>query len=255
MKRYTRLITWIDNNETGKTFRKMILQYLSADTIFPTRKGKTARTSIFVHSKTARRAAVMHEVPERAQVFVNFQRAALRDVSIIFYDGSWPEVTGELFKIANTLNIPITSNVEFPSATSLDVFRSSHYAIASRRFFFNNEIPKIEQVRKVLREQWQPHHRLIGITMGHKGFCFYDGTSFYERQAFKAIERDSTGAGDAFHAGLISALLNNWSYSSALKFAAAMATLKCTIYGPNLVPLQIEDLMSEALNITGEAVW
>jgi len=116
-------------------------------------------------------------------------------------------------------------------------------------------MPKTERVKKVLREQWQPHHRLIGITMGPEGSCFYDGTSYYKQQVFDTIVRDSTGAGDAFHAGLIAALLNDWSYPTALKFASAIASLKCSVYGPNLAHLQIGDLMSEALRITGEATW
>jgi sugar/nucleoside kinase (ribokinase family) len=250
-----KLITWIDNKAAGKAFRKMILQYLSADTIFPIQKGRTSRTSIFVHSKTAHRAAVMHGFPERPRTLLHSQRVELRNASIIFYDGSWPEISEELFTLASTYNIPITSNVEFMSDVSLHTFRSSYYAVASRHFFFNDEMPRTEQIRKVLREQWQPHHRLIGITMGQRGFCFYDGTSFYERKGFKAVMRDSTGAGDAFQAGLITAILNSWSYPRALKLSAAVASLKCSVYGPNLAPLQIENLMSEALKITGEAMW
>lgn len=250
-----RLITWIDDSSVGNALRKKVTQYLSSDTIFFTRKGKTPRTSIFVHSKTAHRAAVMHGLPERPQVIINSQRVALRDVSLIFYDGSWPDVWGDIFEIAKTCNIPITANVEFPTSDSLNAFRSSHYAVASRHVFFNNRMPEAKRVKEVLREQWRPHHRLIGITMGQEGFCFFDGTSFYERQAFKAVMKDSTGAGDAFHAGLIAALLRDWSYSSALKLASAVASLKCSVYGPNLAQLQIDDLMSEALRITGDATW
>jgi len=121
--------------------------------------------------------------------------------------------------------------------------------------FFNDEVPTAEQIHMVLREQWQPHHRLIGITMGERGYCFYDGISFYKRKGFKAVMRDSTGAGDAFHAGLIKALLNGWSYSHALKFFAVLASLKCSVYGPNLAPLQRENLMPEALRIAVEETW
>jgi len=130
-----KLITWIDNTTAGKAFREIILQHISADTILPIQKGRTTRISIFVHSKTAHRAAVMHGFPKRPLTLLHSQKVELRNASLIYYDGSWPEISEELFALANKYDIPITSNVEFLSEDSLYTFRASIYAVASRHFF------------------------------------------------------------------------------------------------------------------------
>ena len=43
--------------------------------------------------------------------------------------------------------------------------------------------------------------------------------------------KDTTGAGDAFHAGFLWALLQNESVEDALKIANAVAALKCRSFG------------------------
>lgn len=48
----------------------------------------------------------------------------------------------------------------------------------------------------------------------------------------KAI--DTTGAGDAFHAGFVTGLIRNLSFEDSLKFATKIAGLKCQITGPRI---------------------
>jgi sugar/nucleoside kinase (ribokinase family) len=42
---------------------------------------------------------------------------------------------------------------------------------------------------------------------------------------------DTTGAGDVFHAGFIYGLLQNWEVQEILRFANAVAVLKCRDLG------------------------
>ena len=42
---------------------------------------------------------------------------------------------------------------------------------------------------------------------------------------------DTTGAGDVFHAGFIYGLLRNWEVTDILRFANAVAALKCRAFG------------------------
>jgi sulfofructose kinase len=42
---------------------------------------------------------------------------------------------------------------------------------------------------------------------------------------------DTTGAGDVFHAGFIYGLLRNWEIAEILRFANAVAALKCRDLG------------------------
>jgi sugar/nucleoside kinase (ribokinase family) len=57
-----------------------------------------------------------------------------------------------------------------------------------------------------------------------------DGEILYVK-GFKVNTVDTTGAGDVFHAGFIYGLLQNWELINILRFANAVAALKCRDLG------------------------
>ncbi|MGH2570921.1 MAG: carbohydrate kinase family protein, partial [bacterium] len=71
--------------------------------------------------------------------------------------------------------------------------------------------------------------RLVAITRGEKGCVAVAGRSGapFEVPAFPVEVVDTTGAGDAFHAGAAWALLRGKTWEPALRFAAAVAACKC----------------------------
>lgn len=84
---------------------------------------------------------------------------------------------------------------------------------------------------------------LVGMTLGTGGaLLYYDGV-FLESPAF-AIPggcRDTTGAGDAFHAGFLYGLLRGFEIEVCLELANATAALKCRALGARTsLPTQAE---------------
>ena len=59
---------------------------------------------------------------------------------------------------------------------------------------------------------------------------FYDG-KFYHSPAYEVYCRDTTGAGDVFHAAFIRALFEDWDLKSCLDFSNVVAALKCRDLG------------------------
>jgi sugar/nucleoside kinase (ribokinase family) len=89
---------------------------------------------------------------------------------------------------------------------------------------------------------------LIGITKGAEGAMVYCNGEFFESPAFAVPGRcqDTTGAGDAFHAGFIYGMLHNESVESCLRFGNAVAALKCRKMGArNGLPIleELKNLM------------
>jgi len=56
----------------------------------------------------------------------------------------------------------------------------------------------------------------------------YEDGNFTKQPAFKVKAVDTTGAGDAFHAGYIFGLLHGFDLAERLHFGAAVAACKCT---------------------------
>lgn len=67
------------------------------------------------------------------------------------------------------------------------------------------------------------------ITMGESGSLLYDGTKISRFGTYKIIPVDSTGAGDAFNAGLVTGLYEGRSIDDTIRFASAVAARSCTM--------------------------
>jgi sulfofructose kinase len=74
---------------------------------------------------------------------------------------------------------------------------------------------------------------IVGMTLGQRGALLSHEGRFLESRAFAVPGgcRDTTGAGDAFHAGFIYGLLRNETIEASLRFANATAALKCRALG------------------------
>ena len=86
------------------------------------------------------------------------------------------------------------------------------------------------------------------VTLGRDGACWVHAEGRLEQPAFAVEDRDTTGAGDAFSAGLIQSLLiERADRPEALAFASACAALKCTMPGPRFAGnrQQVADLLKE----------
>jgi sulfofructose kinase len=84
---------------------------------------------------------------------------------------------------------------------------------------------------------------IVGITMGIGGALLYFEDRFLESPAYEVPGgcRDTTGAGDAFHAGFIYGLLTGEDVETSLRIANATAALKCRDLGARAaLPTKVE---------------
>lgn len=74
---------------------------------------------------------------------------------------------------------------------------------------------------------------IVGLTKGAQGAMVYCDGQFIETPAYEVPDgcRDTTGAGDAFHSGFLYGLLTGEDVETSLKFANAVAALKCRELG------------------------
>jgi sulfofructose kinase len=74
---------------------------------------------------------------------------------------------------------------------------------------------------------------IVGMTLGRQGAIIYLHDQFLESPAFAVPGgcRDTTGAGDAFHAGFIYGMLSGADVETTMKQANATAALKCRSLG------------------------
>jgi 2-dehydro-3-deoxygluconokinase len=97
----------------------------------------------------------------------------------------------------------------------------------ARHLLGYDESPTI--LARTLHERW--NGATVVLTTGDEGAFAYDGSNFYDVPAFPVHIVDRIGAGDAFDAGLICALLDGKSLAEALRQGTALAALKMTVPG------------------------
>ena len=99
---------------------------------------------------------------------------------------------------------------------------------------FPRRVTGIETPRMALIEMQNRYGcRVVGMTMGNRGALAYCAGQFVESPAYSAPGgcKDTTGAGDAFHAGLLYGLLQGDDIETSLRCGNALAAMKCSALG------------------------
>lgn len=73
--------------------------------------------------------------------------------------------------------------------------------------------------------------KVVGVTQGAKGLCWWDINGFHYLPAFTIDVVDTTGAGDVFHGAFTLSIGQQSECSDAMRFASAAAALKCGVLG------------------------
>jgi sulfofructose kinase len=97
---------------------------------------------------------------------------------------------------------------------------------------------------------------IVGATLGARGAIVLCEAEFIESPSFAVpgVCRDTTGAGDAFHAGFIYGMLRGEDLDACLKIGNAVAALKCRGLGGRMAlpdESELREFLSEAPAVAG----
>ena len=78
--------------------------------------------------------------------------------------------------------------------------------------------------------------RSLVVTCGSRGGLIVDGGKAIGYNAVQSVAVDTCGAGDSFRGGLLVGLLEGWDLGDSVKFAAWVASQKCSVVGNGGLP-------------------
>jgi len=90
---------------------------------------------------------------------------------------------------------------------------------------------KCRTAHKAIRKLQDHCPGTIVITQGTRGAVGCEEGEFIKQPAFQVEHVDTTGAGDAFHAGYVYGILQSFDLTKRLQYGAAVAALACTQMG------------------------
>ena len=150
---------------------------------------------------------------------------------------------------ARSAGVPVVADLDDLYAGVESLLKNIDYFIASRDIpaRLMNE-PDLLKSLPALHERYE--FRLTAATLGDQGVLAWDGSRFHYAAAYRVEIKDSTGAGDIFHAGFLYAFLQEWPTQRQLEFACAAAALNCSGLGARGFIAPVERI--EALMAAGE---
>jgi sugar/nucleoside kinase (ribokinase family) len=170
-----------------------------------------------------------------------FDTGAMAGVDVVYLGGYLvlpglrPHAVVELFDTAHRVGAQTLLDVVLPGDTkaSMDDLRQ---ILPSVDFFLPNydEAGQLTGEEDPERQSACFHDAGAGtviITMGSDGMLVRTATDMLRLAAPKVDVVDGSGAGDAFAAGLIVGILEQWSLERSLRFASMVGALACTALG------------------------
>ena len=147
----------------------------------------------------------------------------------VLLDGLMKDVSLYAAERATHLNIPVMLDAGRVREGMLDIAARCDYVVASEEFAkelgWNNNPKHFQQKVHELG------FRVTTITLEDRGSVTFLGDEIVEVPAFKVEVADTTGAGDVFHGGYIYGLSQGWNIRECVRFASAVAALKCREIG------------------------
>ena len=125
--------------------------------------------------------------------------------------------------------IPTVIDIDKVESLTPELIRDINFVVTSSRF--PSLFTGISDREKALVELQRHTRGFLCTTLGPEGaMALVDGEILYAH-GFQVDVVDTTGAGDVFHGGFIYGLLQNWEVTEILRFANAVAALKCRALG------------------------
>ena len=186
---------------------------------------------------------------DRLKVPFEALRSAALHARVVHVDDDDPELALRAATVARAGGARVTSDLEHASDHAEQLVRSVTFPI------FEQNLPALmtgeRDPERALRKLRRLNDGVLVMTRGEQGSVALDRDTFHIAPAFAARVVDGTGAGDAFRAGFIYGLLQEWAVPDMLRFANAAGAVSCTKLGaiPSVPTLaEVERLLASTLD-------
>jgi ribokinase len=180
----------------------------------------------------------------------------LRRAKVLHTDGLFAEASLAAAREAKHCGIAVVVDAGSLREGMIELAMESDYFIASEKFareFLAGGGPSVgergggapgdrkragdhspldrERARDACRELAELGPRVVGVTLGDRGYVVLAGGKWIDKPAHEVDAVDTTGCGDIFHAGVTFGVVRGWEIEKSLDFAAWAAARASTRLG------------------------
>ena len=206
---------------------------------------RTRIAFILIDEQTGERTVIWNRDAELGYTVANTATEPAALAKILHTDAHDPPACLKLAKAAKQAGALVSVDVDTVFDGLEDLLPAVDILISSNDF--PHKLTGIMDEREALQEiQNRYGCALVGKTKGKSGGLVYADGVFLSAKAYDVPGgcKDTTGAGDAFHAGFLYGLLAGEEIETSLKIAHGVAALKCRALGARTALPNLEELKS-----------
>jgi sugar/nucleoside kinase (ribokinase family) len=208
---------------------------------------------IVVDRETGERTVLWHRNSRLSMRVGEVRRDEIERGRVLHIDAQDLELSTWAAGVAQEAGIPVVLDADTPAPGIDALLQRVDFPIVSREFaekHFGTRSPM-----DFLRGLTALGARFPVVTLGDRGAVAGGREGVIESPAFQVAARDTTGAGDVFHAAFIWGLLEGMSGARILRVANAAAAMNCRALGAQGgLPSrgELEDFLQHAQALPGE---
>lgn len=149
--------------------------------------------------------------------------------NFLLIDGLMMDASLAAVKKAREMHVPVMLDAGSAREGMFELAGLCDYVVASEVFAEGLGWELVPE--SLLREYALLGVKVLTITQGENGSITVSDDRIIRMPAFTVEAVDTTGAGDVFHAGYIYGLLQKWDLERVIRFASALAAVKCQQMG------------------------
>lgn len=153
----------------------------------------------------------------------------IRSARLVHVDDVDEDASIRAARLARDAGLFVTSDLERVTDRTMELVQAVTVPV------FAEGVPETltgeSDAERALRTLRRTHTGLLCVTLGERGAMLLDGDRLHHAAAVRVPVVDTTGAGDVFRGGLITALLRGDAPEHALRFAVAAAAASCARMG------------------------
>ena len=189
--------------------------------------------TVFVNSTSGERTIVMYK-DKRLDAQENLIRKDhLQELKAVYSDNHEPAITKRLFQLAHQHQIPVFADLESLDDFDLEVLSYIDYLIAPWSIIYQlTQQPEEEFALQQCSKEYGIDY--VIATKGIDGSIGFHRGEFHSAKSVESQSIDTTGAGDAYHAGFIAGRLAGHPWKKCMEIASHVAAIKCNCIGPRI---------------------
>ncbi len=214
------------DDREGTAIRQSLIEEGIDVTGMAKRSNASSQTAFIAIDKSAGTRTIFWKRPSGNPLLADeLQPDFLSDAEFLLLDGLMKDVSVFAARQARKEGVPVMLDAGRLREGMLELARISDYVVGSEEFA--RELGWKDDPGTFSQEVGRLGFGITTITLGGRGSVTFAGDEIISCPAFPIEVVDTTGAGDVFHGGYLYGLLQKWPLKDTIRFASAVAAMKC----------------------------